>query len=73
MPKSKNQTIFELEQKVLLLEKKRFCWERQAEQTDKKAIILDMTMYRAEEDLNISIRKKSLPESLFNFYNPNIA
>lgn len=66
MPKSKDQTIFELEQKVLLLEKQKALLETQAEQANKKAIFFDMMIDIAEKDLNISIRKKSLPESLIN-------
>ena len=69
MPKSKDQTIFELEQKVLLLEKQKALLETQAEQANKKAIFFDMMIDIAEKDLNISIRKKSLPESLINSKN----
>ena len=58
MPEGKDQTIFELEQKALL--------ETQAEQTYKKAIFFDMMIDIAENDLNVFIRKKSLPESLIN-------
>lgn len=61
-----DQTIFELEQKVLLLEKQKALLETQAEQANKKAIFFDMMIDIAEKDLNISIRKKSLPESLIN-------
>lgn len=66
MPKSKDQAIFELEQKVLLLEKQKALLEKQAEQANKKAIFFDMMIDIAEQDLNIKIRKKSLPESLIN-------
>lgn len=69
MPKSKDQKIFELEQKVLLLEKQKTLLETQAEQANKKAIFFDMMIDIAEKDLNISIRKKSLPESLINSKN----
>lgn len=69
MPKSKDQTIFELEQKVLLLEKQKALLETQAEQANKKAIFFDTMIDIAEKDLNISIRKKSLPESLINSKN----
>ena len=72
MPKSKDQTIFELEQKVLLLEKQKALLEIQAEQANKKAIFFDMMINIAEKDLNISIRKKSLPESLINSKNNSL-
>lgn len=57
MPKSKDQKILELEQKTQLLEK-------QAENSDKKAVFFDMLIDIAEKNLNISIRKKPLPEPL---------
>ncbi len=69
MSKSKDQKIFELEQKILLLEKQKSLLEVQAEQANKKAIFFDMMIDIAEKDLNISIRKKSLPESLINSKN----
>ena len=62
MPKSKDQKILELEQKIKLLEKQKAFLEKQAEQSDKKAIFFDMMIDIAEKELNIPIRKKSLPE-----------
>ncbi len=49
MPKSKDQTIFELEQKVLLLEKQKALLERQAEHANKKSISFDMMIDIAEQ------------------------
>ncbi len=62
MPKSKDQKILELEQKVKLLEKQKAFLEHQAEQADKKAIFFDMMIDMAEKEFNIPIRKNSLPE-----------
>lgn len=62
MPKSKEQKILELEQKVKLLEKQKAFWEHQAERADKKAIFFDMMIDMAEKEFNIPIRKNSLPE-----------
>jgi transposase-like protein len=62
MPKSKDQKIAELEQKVKLLEKQKAKLEREAETSDKKAVIFDMMITLAEEEYNIPIRKKCLPE-----------
>lgn len=62
MPKSKDQKILELEQKIKLLEKQKAFWEKQAEQSDKKVIFFDMMIEIAEKEFNIPIRKNSLPE-----------
>lgn len=62
MPKSKDQKILELEQKIKLLEKQKAFLERQAENSDKKAIFFDMMIDMAEKEFNIPIRKNSLPE-----------
>ncbi len=62
MPKSKDQKILELEQKVKLLEKQKAFLEHQAERSDKKAIFFDMMIDMAEKEFNIPIRKNSLPE-----------
>ena len=64
MPQSKDQKLFELEQKVRLLEKQKKELEKQVETADKKAIFFDMMIDIAEEELKIPIRKKSLPEQL---------
>jgi transposase-like protein len=61
MPKSKDQCILELEQKVKLLEKQKAFFEKQAETSDKKAIFFDMMIDLAEKEFNIPIRKNSLP------------
>ena len=62
MPKSQEQKIMELEQKVKLLEKQKAKLERDVETSDKKAVIFDMMIDLAEKEYNISIRKKCLPE-----------
>ena len=62
MPKSKDQKILELEQKIKLLEKERNFLEHQAKNADKKAIFFDMMIDIAEEEFNIPIRKKFSPE-----------
>ncbi|WP_040417216.1 helix-turn-helix domain-containing protein, partial [Cyclobacterium qasimii] len=62
MPKTKDQKLLELEQKVLLLEKQKKELERQVHTADKKAIFFDMMIDIAEEEFKIPIRKKSLPE-----------
>lgn len=61
MPKSKDQTILELEQRIKLLEKQKAFLEKQAESSDKKAIFFDMMIDMAEKEFNIPIRKNSLP------------
>lgn len=61
MPKSTEQKLLELEQKVKLLEKQKAFLEKQVEQADKKAIIFDMMIDIAEKEYNIPIRKNSLP------------
>lgn len=62
MPKSQQQKLMELEQKVKLLEKQKAFLEHQVERSDKKAIIFDMMIDLAEKEYNISIRKNSSPE-----------
>lgn len=62
MPKSPEQKIMELEQKVKLLEKQKAKLEREIETSDKKAVIFDMMISLAEKEYNIPIRKKCLPE-----------
>lgn len=58
--KSPEQKILELEQQIKLLEKKNKTLEQELDQTNKKAIFFDMMIDIAEEELDISIRKKSL-------------
>jgi hypothetical protein len=64
MPKSPEQKLMELEQKVRLLEKQKKHLEHQVELADKKAIIFDMMIDLAEKEYKISIRKNSLPGQL---------
>ena len=61
MPKSPQQKLMELEQKVLLLEKQKARLQNQIEQADKKAIIFDIMIDIAENEYNIPIRKNSSP------------
>ena len=62
MPKTQEQKLLELEQKVKLLEKQKALLEHQVETADKKAIIFDMMISIAEKEFNIPIRKKHSPE-----------
>jgi transposase len=62
MPKSREQQIMELQQRVKLLEKQKNLLEKQLEDSDKKSIIFDMMIDLAEKEYNIPIRKNSLPE-----------
>ena len=62
MSKTPEQRILELEQQVKLLEKQKARAEFLAEQADKKAILFDMMIDIAEEEFNIPIRKKHVPE-----------
>jgi transposase-like protein len=61
MPKSKDQKLLELEQRVKLLEKQKAFLEKQVENADKKAIFFDMMIDMAEKEFRIPIRKNSLP------------
>ena len=62
MPKSKDQKILELEQKIRLLEKQKAFLAKQAGDSNKKAIFFDMMIDIAEKEFNIPIPKNSLPE-----------
>ena len=62
MPKSPEQKLLELEQKVKLLEKQKAELEKKLDFTDKKAIFFDMMIDIAEQELKIPIRKKYLPK-----------
>ncbi len=62
MPKSPEQKLLELEQKVKLLEKQKAELEQKLDFTDKKAIFFDMMIDIAEEEFKIPIRKKYLPK-----------
>lgn len=62
MPKSPQQRIIELEEKIKLLEKQKARAEYIAERADKKAILFDMMVDLAEKEYNIPIRKNSEPK-----------
>ncbi len=62
MPKTPEQKLMELEQKVRLLEKQKTFLEHQVEQSEKKAILFDMMIDIAEQEFKIPIRKKFKPE-----------
>lgn len=66
MPKSKDQKILELEQRIKVLEKQKTFLEKQAERSDMKAAFFDMMVDMAEKEYNISIRKNSLPDQSTN-------
>lgn len=61
MPKSQQQKIMELEQKVRLLEKQKAFLEKQVETADKKAVLFDMMIEMAEKEYHIPIRKNYKP------------
>ena len=50
------------EQEVRLLKKQKAFLEKQAKQSDKKAILFDMMIDLAKKEYNITIRKNSKPE-----------
>ena len=62
MPKTPEQKLMELEQKVRLLEKKNTTLKNQAEFATNKAIIFDMMIDLAEKEYKIKIRKNSEPK-----------
>ena len=62
MPKTPQQELMELEQKVKLLEKQKKFLEHQVSQADKKVVIFDMMIDLAEKEYNIPIRKNSSPK-----------
>lgn len=64
MPKSKDQIIMELEQKIRLLEKQNNQLSSQVERADKKAIFFDMMIDLAEKEYNIPVRKNYSPDQL---------
>ena len=61
MPKSPQQKIFELEQKVRLLEKEKAFLEQEMINAVDKANILDRLVLLVEKEYRIRIRKNSLP------------
>ena len=66
MKKSPEQELMALRQQLKLLEKKNRRLEKELNQADKKALFFDMMIDIAEEEFEIPIRKKSLPEQLIN-------
>ena len=71
MSKTPEQRILELEQQVKLLEKQKARAEFLAERADKKVILFDMMIDVAEEEFNIPIRKKHVPELSKNIVKNN--
>jgi transposase-like protein len=62
MEKTPEQKLLVLEAKVRLLEKQKQSLENQLKFQQDKAIMFDMMIDIAEKELNIPIRKKSVPE-----------
>jgi len=62
MSKTPQQKLFELEQKVRLLEKEKAFLEQEMINASDKATILDKLVLLAEQEYGIQIRKNSLPE-----------
>nr|WP_255489456.1 IS3 family transposase [Dysgonomonas sp. 216] len=67
MEKSPEQKLMELEAKVRLLERQKESLEKQLKFQQDKAIMFDMMIDIAENELNIPIRKKSVPRSIERF------
>lgn len=63
MEKSPEQKLMELEVKIRLLERQNQSLEKQLKFQQDKAIMFDMMIDIAENELNIPIRKKSVPEA----------
>ena len=62
MSKTPQQKIFELEQKVRLLEKEKAFLEQEMINASDKANILDKLIHLAEQEYGIKVRKNSFPE-----------
>ena len=62
MSKTPQQKIFELEQKVRLLEKEKAFLEQEVINSSDKAKILDCLIQLAEQEYGIKVRKNSCPE-----------
>ena len=60
MPKSKDQILLELQEKVKQLEKKNARLEHDLEMKEHKAAFFDLMIDIAEKEYNIDIRKNSL-------------
>lgn len=69
MDKTLEQRVLELEQALRLAKKEQTRLEHELKQSDKKVILFDMMIDIAEEELDISIRKKSDPELLERMLN----
>ena len=71
MEKSKDQELFELQQKIKLLERKNARLEKELELKDMKAEFFDMMIDIAEKEYNINIGKNSFPEQSVNIKKKN--
>lgn len=71
MEKSKDQELFELQQKIKLLDRKNARLEKELELKDMKAEFFDMMIDIAEKEYNIDIRKNSFPEHSVNIKKKN--
>lgn len=71
MEKSKDQELFELQQKIKLLDRKNARLEKELELKDMKAEFFDMMIDIAEKEYNIDIRKNSFPEQSVNIKKKN--
>lgn len=61
MPKSKDQELLELKEKVKMLERKNARLEHELEMKDHKVALFDLMIDIAEKDLKVDIRKNILP------------
>lgn len=61
MPKSKDQELLELQEKVKMLERKNARLEHELEMKDHKVALFDLMIEIAEKDLKVDIRKNILP------------
>lgn len=66
MPKTKEQELMELREKIKYLERKNARLEQELEQKDHKVAIFDMLINIAEEEYKIDIRKNSSAEQSKN-------
>lgn len=71
MEKSKDQELFELQQKIKLLERKNVRLEKELELKEMKAEFFDMMIDIGEKGYNIEIRKNSFPELSVNIKKNN--
>ena len=61
MPRSKDQELLELQEKVKMLERKNARLEHELEMKDHKVALFDLMIDIAEKDLKVDIRKNILP------------